>query len=232
MPIDARIIQEIKKPWTNKRSIMVAILCLIIGLAIFLTSYLGASESLGIGSFNKSILEFMLNLRQANMTGAMTTATFFGSAISLTIITALIALIWASYKREFWRPLLLVLSMIAAAFASTILKSELMIGRPAATSMVSPIATDFAFPSGHTLCIFVLLLVIGYLICSRRSSPAKITVWIISTIIGTAIIAISRLYLGYHWLTDIVASIGLGLIIMAVVIFVDKIITNKFTRLQ
>ncbi|MEI6229057.1 MAG: phosphatase PAP2 family protein [Candidatus Saccharibacteria bacterium] len=230
--MDTSIIQAIKKPWTIRRSIMLAILSLIIGGAIFATSYLGASETLGIGSFNQSILKFMLELRQSNLTNMMSTIAFFGGAASLAVITLIVAVIWASYKRELWRPFLLILGVGLSAVASIFLKSALMISRPSETSMVPPIEVDFAFPSSHTVCTVVFLLVAGYLICSRHSSVSKIITWIIATVGGTAIIAISRLYLGYHWLTDVVASIGLGLIIMAAIIFIDKAITSKFSRLQ
>ena len=225
-------IMKIKKTWTAKRSIIVAILSVAIGAAIFFISYMGASKDLGIGSFNESILQFMLSLRQPNMTNAMSTVTAFGSTPVMAAIVTVIVIIWASYKREFWRPMLLACSVIVASIVSTLIKSESMINRPAATSMVPPIELNFAFPSGHTLGIVVLLLVMGYLICSRRSSVVSTIIWISTTIIGTALISISRLYLGYHWLTDVIAAVGLGLAMLGIIIFIDKFITNKFTRLQ
>jgi len=222
----------IKKPWKTRTSIILAILSVIVGGTILAISYIGASKDLGIGSFNDSILQFMISLRQPSMNGLMTTVTMIASAAAITIMVALVAIIWVSYKREFWRPIVLITSVIATSLLSTILKTTTMISRPAETSMVSPIETDWGFPSGHTLAIIVFFLVFGYLICSRRSSIISIVNWLSATLIGTAIIAVSRLYLGYHWLTDIVASVGLGLLVFGVFIFIDKIATNKFTRLQ
>ncbi|MEI7689395.1 MAG: phosphatase PAP2 family protein [Candidatus Saccharibacteria bacterium] len=222
----------IKKPWKTRTSIIVAILSVIIGGTILAISYIGASKDLGIGSFNESILQFMLSLRQPGMNGIMTTVTVAASAAAITIMVILVTIIWISYKRELWRPIVLSVSVITASILSTILKTTTMISRPAEISMVPPIETDWGFPSGHTLAIIVFLLVFGYLVCSRRSSVLSIVNWLSATVIGTAIIAISRLYLGYHWLTDIVASVGLGLLVFGVFIFIDKIVTNKFTRLQ
>ena len=107
-----------------------------------------------------------------------------------------------------------------------------MNGRPAQINMIAPFEMDYSFPSGHTISVIVCLLVLGYLIYSRHYSSGRFFGWAIITIIGTAIVAISRLYLGYHWLTDVVASIGLGFIILALVIFIDRIFVSRFKKLE
>lgn len=225
-------IANIKRPWTTKQSLLVALGCFIIGTTIFVISYFGATTGSGLGSFNQSILDFMIRIRQVNLTDYMSAITIAGSPATVAAATIAITLIWASYKREFWRPALLVVSMMAASSVAVWLKSLFMTARPLHKYMVPPYENFYAFPSGHTIGIFVVLIVIGYLICSRKTSVLRIISWSAITVIATAIVAFSRLYLGYHWLTDVLGSIGLGLIILSIIVFVDKITTNRFTKLQ
>ncbi len=225
-------IKNIKRPWTAKQSMTVAIISLIIGLVIFIVSYITAVYGGLFGSLNQQFLDFMITSRQSNLTDYMKITTVGGSLTTISTLTVAITIIWVSYYREFWRPILLVFSMLLAAASTTIFKSIIMTNRPPTSSMVAPFETYFAFPSGHTIGIFVLALIIGYLICSRRSSIGRIIYWTLAVISTTSLMAFSRLYLGYHWLTDIFGAFGLGFIILAIIIFIDKAITNRFEKLQ
>ena len=74
--------------------------------------------------------------------------------------------------------------------------------------------TTASFPSGHTIGTATFLLVAGYLVCSRNPSVARIVAWGVATVVGTALVALSRLYLGYHFLTDVVAAVALAVVVL------------------
>jgi len=214
--------------WSTKQCIIIAIISLVLGTVIFVLAYIGMHQNSGIGVFNQPVLSFIIENRDPNITNIMKIITVLANPLSFATAIFVIAFIWAACKREIWRPILLASAMGIATVLSTLLKILIMNNRPAQTNMVLPFELDYSFPSGHTIGITVFLLVLGYLMCSRHSSGSRSFGWVIITIIGVSAVAISRLYLGYHWLTDVVASIGLGLIILAIIIFIDRLAARRF----
>jgi membrane-associated phospholipid phosphatase len=223
------IIEEsLPTAWSTNKSIIYAIISLLMGLIIFAFSYIGMSQQSGIGALNQTVLSWMIDHRQSQITDVMKIMTAVASPLILTVFVCIFVAIWAFFNREIWRPLLLIIATGIAGASSWILKILTSNERPPEISMIKPLETDFSFPSGHTIGMVVFLLVISYLICSRRPSGWRIFSWTIITTIGVGIIAVSRLYLGYHWLTDVIASLGLGLIILALAIFIDRLVVNRF----
>jgi undecaprenyl-diphosphatase len=144
------------------------------------------------------------------------------------ILVGIAVLIWGIVKKEYYRPCLIVGALALSATTSTTLKYVIMDVRPPISSMVPMFEMDYSFPSGHTLIMVVFLLTLGYVSYSRNFSRKRFIVWILIALLGGSIMALTRLYLGYHWLTDVVASFGLGFVILSIVIFIDRFICDKY----
>ena len=80
----------------------------------------------------------------------------------------------------------------------------------------------FSFPSGHSTVIMCFLGIIIYLILSKVSS--KFWKYLLTTSLGLWIllVGISRLWLGVHFLTDVIAGWTLGFIFVNLYIILDK----------
>lgn len=217
-----------KAAWTSKRCYIYAVLCLLAGTAVFVCAFIGMQDHSGIGAINQPVLDWIVKNRQPEITNVMKLITMTASPLILIAFTCVVAAIWAVLNREIWRPLLLFGATGLAAATSIILKIVIGNGRPPIKDMIKPFETDYSFPSGHTIGTVVLLLVISYLVCSRHPTGFRLFICSSITILGIAIIASSRLYLGYHWVTDVVASVGLGLIILAIAIVIDRLVVRKF----
>ena len=214
--------------WSKKSKVIIAMISLLLGITIFTIAYIGMSKNIGLSNFNQPVLDWMISHRKPQITDTMKIITESANPLVFVVAISIISGLWVIVKREIWRPFLLISSVGFAAGLSTVLKTVTANSRPPIGNMIAPLELDYSFPSGHTIGVFVFLLVIGYLLCSRRSSDTKIFICATLTAIGTGLVAGSRLYLGYHWLTDIIASIGLGFTILAFVVFIDITIGKRF----
>ena len=230
MALDIVKPSKTNQAWSTKNSIIIAIVSLIIGLAIFALAYVSMSRHTYLDAFNQPILSWMISHRQAQFTPIVAFITSFAGSLYLSVAVSVIALIWAISRRELWRPALLIGAVGFCSIIATVLKPLAHNARPIAENMIKPLELDYSFPSGHTLAIIVFTLVFGYLIISRCSSKLRIAAWLLATIILTFIIACSRLYQGYHWLTDVTASIGIGFVVLALVIFADRFFISIYSN--
>jgi undecaprenyl-diphosphatase len=213
-----------------KARVSLATISLVLGVIIFVFAYVGMKQQIGLGSFNYPILTWMISHRTYGVTDMAKIITSIANPYVFAVIVGIIVIAFIIIKREIWRPVILACSVAVAAATSTLLKLHFMDARPPQIDMIPTFEYDFSFPSGHTVGMAVFLLVAGYLVYSHRFSTKRFWAWIAAAVFGTGLIALSRLYLGYHWFTDIVASIGLALIILALVIVVDTIFTHRYTK--
>ena len=75
--------------------------------------------------------------------------------------------------------------------------------------------TSFSMPSGHTICAVLIAMFLGFYLFSvmkGRGARALITV---SLVVYVLLVMLSRMYLGKHYLTDVLAGAGLGMMMGA-----------------
>ncbi|WP_308188509.1 phosphatase PAP2 family protein [Nocardia spumae] len=136
-----------------------------------------------------------------------------GGVAAMTAVTIVVCAGLGARRR--WPAFLVVAAAgIASAVLGSVLKSAIGRARPPVVDrLVSE--TNASFPSGHALGsttitgIVAALVVIG---TARRS----IRVVAVAVAAGFAvIIGLTRIYLGVHWTTDVVAGWALGILLIA-----------------
>jgi undecaprenyl-diphosphatase len=85
----------------------------------------------------------------------------------------------------------------------------------------------FSFPSGHVLGVADFFLILTFLVFSRRNSGGLAAISYVVAALLVIATALSRLYLGYHWTSDVLASMALSLVILGTVIAVDTYRTAR-----
>uniref|UniRef100_A0A9E8CM09 Phosphatase PAP2 family protein n=1 Tax=Bosea sp. NBC_00436 TaxID=2969620 RepID=A0A9E8CM09_9HYPH len=136
--------------------------------------------------------------------------TALGSFVGLFFmaLTATLALWLCGYRHL---AIGLVVSLVAAFLASTVLKIAIARQRP---DIVEHAALTFtaSFPSGHAFLSAATLLTIASFVglATRRTDIARFCM--VMAVILTGLIGLSRIYLGVHWPTDVLGGWCLGIV--------------------
>ncbi|MCK4650527.1 phosphatase PAP2 family protein [Candidatus Pacearchaeota archaeon] len=122
------------------------------------------------------------------------------------------------FTRQKSQAFLLASMSILTALTIKILKNILQIPRPL-NALIQE--TGYSFPSGHTTFATLFFILTTYLLTRNSKLQTKITAFTISIIIILTI-ALTRLYLRVHWLTDVIGGLFIGGIILIASIIIYK----------
>ena len=213
---------------SRRPKLLLAIVAFIFGGAIFGAMWHSVTTHADFSRLDQPILTMLVAHRSAPLTNMFEAITTLLAPAVFASIVIIGCVIWAMRRRETWRPLLLMGAMALAMITSTLIKHFVARSRPPHDFMLAPFELDFSFPSGHTIGIAVFVFVLSYLLYSRRVSVGRGILWLFGGGVAIALVALSRLYLGYHWITDVTASVGLALMILAVMITIDIVPPTRF----
>lgn len=110
--------------------------------------------------------------------------------------------------------LLVALAVLAAALLQQLLKAAVDRPRPAWRHPVDT-AHYASMPSGHAMTAAVVCGLLGWLVWSRSTRPALRAAAVCAAGVSVVGVSCTRIYLGVHWLTDVVAGTLLGLAVAA-----------------
>ena len=80
-----------------------------------------------------------------------------------------------------------------------------------------------SFPSGHTLNAVAVVGTIAYLLILRQTSTCARAITVTAATLFALTIGLSRVFLGHHWFTDVVAAWLLGAAWLALVIMAHRL---------
>ncbi|WP_051189111.1 phosphatase PAP2 family protein [Halalkalibacillus halophilus] len=136
--------------------------------------------------------------------------THLGSVTTLVIGSILLVIaIIVYYGRRWWRIIYFAIAMIGISILTHTLKIAFSRERPNIVEQYD--GTGFSFPSGHSTAPMVFYGFIIYLVL--RSYVNKALKWTLIGFLSLLIMSIgfSRVYLGVHYISDVIAGFTLGL---------------------
>lgn len=205
------------------RASVPGLLLVAFGLAVFAGLLDGVQEQDDLTVLDRPVLSWLVDQRGETATAVLAAITFVTGPTVLPAIVVVACALWGLVRREWWRPLLLAGAMAGSTLLSLAIKGLVARPRPPLETMDVPGAeTTASFPSGHTIGTSTFLLVAGYLACRRSPTAGRIVTWALGSAVGIAVVGLSRLYLGYHFLTDVLGAVALAVTITGVVTILDR----------
>ncbi len=142
---------------------------------------------------------------------------------SVTVVTTLCVLAIAAflYFRQARTAALLAITMAGMAVLDVTLK--MAFHRPRPVAYFGPTPTTYSFPSGHAMGAFCLYGVLAAILAARVSGrAAKWSIWA-GAVLLIGMIGYSRIYLGVHYPSDVIAGYCAGAVWVGAVSSLNRI---------
>lgn len=177
--------------------------------ALFATLTIQVAASGWLTRGDGPTLDWMVTHRSSTWTSTAKIITTAGAPVSVYVIVVAIAafLTWRSRRIV---PGAVVLGAVAfAAIVNTAMKSLLDRERPPViTQLVDQI--NMSYPSGHVAGTTALVGVVLLVYLTSRPNRVRAVAAAAAAVLIVAAIALTRLYLGVHWLSDTIGGALLG----------------------
>ena len=140
--------------------------------------------------------------------GVVRDVTSLGSTALLTLIVVLSAgYLLVDRKRA--SAVLLLVSVIGGSVLSQVMKAVFGRARPEIVPHLMT-ETSLSFPSGHAMNSAILYLTLGALLARAQDGRWQQAYVFAATVLVALVVGISRVYLGVHWPTDVIAGWCVG----------------------
>ena len=199
----------------------IGVVLMAVGAVLFTFILISVLQHDGISAVDEPVRSGLVALRGEPATTIMIILAIVFGPIGLPIIILVITVAWGLLAKHAWRPMVLAGAMLTGVILAQIIGRTVGRQRPPTNLMLFGADSTFSFPSGHVLGACDFLLVTAFLVFSRRKNPKAAVAGFTVAGIGIFFAAISRLYLGYHWTTDALASLSISFVVLGAVMLLD-----------
>lgn len=171
-------------------------------------------------NFDNAIYEFLTFNINNLMTNFYKAITFLGSTGFIVFLCIFFLILFIFLKKKNYG-IIISCVLIVSTLVNNLLKIIFCRERPNVLKLV--VEDSYSFPSGHTMAAVSMYGILMYLILkSNINKKLKIMLSILLCIIPF-MVAISRVYLGAHYITDIIGAYLMSIILLLIEIYIiDK----------
>lgn len=213
------------KPKNLKSGFLLLGAFVIAATALFIFGWLAGEmlegDTQGFDSFVRMAIHQHATPR---LTRLMFGFSFLGSVAMISVLCLGILSVFL-YFRQVRLAALLAITMLGMASLDFLLKSAFH--RPRPVAFFGPSPSSYSFPSGHAFGALCFYGVLAAIFATRaRARAAKWCIWTIAVIL-IGMIGLSRIYLGVHYPSDVIAGYCAGAVWVGAIGFLDKIYVDR-----
>ena len=212
--------EKILKVVKNKKKWILLLICII--MFLFILENVLDNE---IDKFDKSVYSIISLLKTDVVTDIFKVITSFGSAIFLIGLTLLSFIVIKNKKIS----ISIAINLATIGLLNQVLKNIVQRPRPEGFRIIDE--TGYSFPSGHSMASTAFYGLIIYFIAKNVKNKKIRDISYIALIILIPLIGISRIYLGVHYASDVIAgfivSIGYLIVYITIVLKLIEIKNEK-----
>ena|SRR3989344_2177078 len=155
--------------------------------------------------FDNQILNFIIENRISTLNIFMIPLSYIGSLIAVSIITTILFILYKKYSnlKKLW------ITLFSIVIITYVLKFVIHRARPLVETLIQ--TSGYSFPSGHATAVFSVLPLLD------KEFPRLKYVWIIFAFL----VLFSRVYLGVHYPSDVIAGAILGYLTGNLIIYIQ-----------
>jgi undecaprenyl-diphosphatase len=172
---------------------------------LFLAIAWNVTAMQGLVALDARVADWLHAHGRPGLIAFLLTVTHLNSLAAIGAWSAVFAAFLARMREWYWM-LTLALAVGGAMLLNLALKGAYERLRPRFDEPLVELAT-YSFPSGHTAAAVAFYGVAAAFLVSRFHEPRRRAACVAGAIAAVALVAFSRLYLGAHYLSDVVAAI-------------------------
>jgi membrane-associated phospholipid phosphatase len=185
--------------------------------------YDAVAEKDGVSGLDRPVLNQAISWRTPLNDRLITWFTHLGGPVGMTIIAAAVTILMVWRWRSVTPVILMIIAVAGSLTFTNVGKAVVRRIRPPLSDAIPPYEYAFSFPSGHALNSTVIAGMVAYLVARRLTSRVGRALCVIVAALWAIAMGLSRVFLGHHWLTDVMFAWLLGLAWLALLITAHRI---------
>ena len=166
---------------------------------------------------------FVERLRSDAVTHFMEAFTSLASVVVLAVLAAVIAAL-APGKAPGW---CVAVNLVCVVVLNTVLKEIVQRPRPEGFRLISE--TGYSFPSGHSMVAMAFFGLLIWMVWRYHRRDVMRVVWCVVFGIVIVMVGVSRIYLGVHYASDVLAGFCISLVWL---VFYTRVIAPAFVAVD